>query len=303
MWAGIHLQSSTALNLLMEPIRTLIDVQGAAPGYLLPDELRVMYGGDLKFTALSGARPYVVGNFVSTLDGVISFGIPGQSGGGTISGSDEADRFIMGLLRASVDAVVVAAGTVQEVSPSHLWIAESIYPEAKGLYAGYRRGVLHKAGHPLLVIVSGSGRLDLDRAIFHTPGARALIVTTESGKHHLASLGVKALDSTEVAALDDSGGLIDPSAILALLHAEFGVRIVLHEGGATLYGNFMAHGLVDEVFLTLAPQIAGRAKERPRPGMVAGVEFLPETAPWFNLVSAKQTGSHLYLRYRVKSGA
>jgi len=287
----------------MEPIRTLIDLQGALLGPSLPDELRVLYGGDLKFPALSGALPYVVGNFVSTLDGVISFGIPGQSGGGTISGSDEADRFIMGLLRASVDAVVVAAGTVQEVSPSHLWIAESIYPESKDLYAGYRRGVLQKAGHPLLVIVSGSGRLDLDRAIFHTPGTRVLVVTTESGRRHLASIGVKALDSTVVAALDDTGGLIDPSAILALLHAEFGVRSVLHEGGATLYGQFMAHGLVDEVFLTLAPQIAGRAKERPRPAMVAGVEFLPETAPWFDLVSAKQRGGHLYLRYRVKSRA
>ncbi len=213
---------------------------------------------------------------MSTLDGVISFEIPGQSGGGTISGSDEADRFIMGLLRASADAVVVAAGTVHEVSPAHLWIAESIYPEAKDLYAGYRRGVLQKAGHPLLVIVSGSGRLDLDRAIFHTPGTRVLIVTTESGKQQLASSGVKALDSTEVAVLEDTGGRIDPSAILALLHDEFGVRSVLHEGGATLFGHFMAHGLVDEVFLTLAPQIAGRATGRPRPGMVAGVEFLPE---------------------------
>jgi len=174
----------------MEPIRTLIDLKGSSPGPLLPDELRLLYGGDLSFPAFPGARPYVVGNFVSTLDGVISFEIPGQSGGGTISGSDEADRFIMGLLRASVDAVVVAAGTVHEVSPEHLWIAESIYPEAKDLYASYRREVLHKAGHPLLVIVSGSGRLDLDTAIFHTPGTRVLIVTTEPGKRQLASSGV-----------------------------------------------------------------------------------------------------------------
>ena len=270
---------------------------------MLPDELRILYGGDLTFPALSGARPYVVGNFVSTLDGVISFEIPGQSGGGTISGSDEADSFIMGLLRASVDAVVVAAGTIREVSPNHLWIAESIYPKAKDLYAAYRRTALRKAGHPLLVVVSGSGQLDLNRAIFHTPATRVLIVTTEPGKRQLASIGVKALGSTEVRALDDTGGLIDPSAILALLGDEFGARIVLHEGGATLFGQFMAHGLVDEVFLTLAPQVAGRATERPRPAMVAGVEFLPETAPWFHLVSAKQRGGHLYLRYRVKSRA
>jgi riboflavin biosynthesis pyrimidine reductase len=201
-----------------------------------------------------------------------------------------------------VDAIVVAAGTVHQVSPAHLWIAESIYPEAKDLYSGYRRTVLQKAGHPLLVIVIGSGRLDLSRAIFHTPGTRVLILTTESGRHQLTSGGVKALDSTEVAALSDTGGLIDPSAMLTLLHAEFGVRLVLHEGGATLFGHFMAHGLVDEVFLTLAPQIAGRTAERPRPGMVAGVEFLPETAPWFHLLSARQRAGHLYLRYGVKKG-
>ena len=294
--------SNAALNLLMEPIRTLIEPPDASLGPLLPDELRLLYGGDLRFPALSGERPYLVANFVSTLDGVITFAAPGQSGGGTISGSDEADRFVMGLLRASVDAIVVAAGTVHQVSPTHLWIAESIYPEAKDIYAGYRRTILQKAGHPLLVIVSGSGRLDLSRAIFHTPDTRVLIVTTESGKQQLVRSGVNALDSTAVAVLGATGGLIDPSEILALLRDEFGVRLVLYEGGATLFGHLMAHGLVDEVFLTLAPQIAGRATERPRPGMVAGVEFHPENAPWFNLLSAKQRGGHLYLRYGVKKG-
>lgn len=286
----------------MEAIRTLIDQQDASPGPSLPDDLRVLYGGDLRFQASSARRPYVVGNFVSTLDGVISFEVPGHSGGGTISGSDEADSFVMGLLRASVDAVVVAAGTVSQVSPNHLWIAESIYPKAKDSYAGYRQRSLKKAGRPLLVVVSGRGRLDLGRAIFHAPGARVLIVTTKAGSQELASAGVSALDSTKVVALDDTGGLIDPSAILTLLHDEYGVRIVLHEGGATLFGHFMAQGLVDEVFLTLAPQIAGRTSERPRPGMVAGVAFLPEGAPWFKLVSAKYRGDHLYLRYRMKSG-
>jgi hypothetical protein len=66
-------------------------------------------------------RPYVIGNFVSTIDGVVSFEIPGESGCGDISGFNEADRFIMGLLRASVDAVIVGAGTLREVAPGHLW--------------------------------------------------------------------------------------------------------------------------------------------------------------------------------------
>jgi len=51
------------------------------------------------------------------------------------------------------------------------------------------------------------------------------------------------------------------------------------KGGATLFGHFMAQGLVDEVFLALAPQIAGRTSERPRPGMVAGVHSFRKGRP------------------------
>ena len=67
------------------------------------------------------ARPYCIANFVSTLDGVVSFNLPGQSEGAQISSSNEEDRFIMGLLRASADAVLVGSGTLQAVgSAGHL---------------------------------------------------------------------------------------------------------------------------------------------------------------------------------------
>jgi hypothetical protein len=73
--------------------------------------------------------PLWVGNFVSTLDGVVSYKIKGHAGGSTISGSDPGDRFIMGLLRASADAVMVGARTVHDVSPEvwpdHLKVAPS----------------------------------------------------------------------------------------------------------------------------------------------------------------------------------
>ena len=98
----------------MENINTLLDTTAGALGQIvLPEELKILYGGDLRFPALD-VRPYVIGNFVSTIDGVVSFEIPGKSGGGDISGFNEADRFIMGLLRASVDAVVVGAGTFEK---------------------------------------------------------------------------------------------------------------------------------------------------------------------------------------------
>ena len=114
----------------MEQITTLLDRTDALGPSVLPEELRILYGGDLRFPSHRD-RPYVIGNFVSTLDGVVSFEIPGKSGGGDISGFNEADRFIMGLLRASADAVIVGAGTLREVAPGHLWLAEHVYPEAK----------------------------------------------------------------------------------------------------------------------------------------------------------------------------
>ena len=77
-----------------------------------------------------------------------------------------------------------------------------------------------------------------------------------------------------------------------------GIRFLLHEGGPTLLGRFLAHGALDELFLTVAPQIAGHLPQSIRPSIVEAVEFLPETAPWFDLLSVKQHAQHVYLRYR-----
>ena len=86
-------------------------------------------------------------------------------------------------------------------------------------------------------------------------------------------------------------------SILELLRAEFGVSLPLHEGGPTLFGSFVANGCLDELFLTIAPQVAGRNRQPLRPGFIAGVEFLPEAAPWLDIVSVKERGNHLFLRY------
>jgi riboflavin biosynthesis pyrimidine reductase len=156
---------------------------------------------------------------------------------------------------------------------------------------------LKKASPPLQVVVSGSGRMDLTRAIFRTPGIRTLIVTTQGGSDLLAASGVGSLISTEVRPL--AGPHVAPASILELLRAEFGVSLLLHEGGPTLFGRFVADGCVDELFLTIAPQVAGRNMAPVRPGFIAGVEFVPETAPWLNIVSVKARGDHLYLRYKA----
>lgn len=282
----------------MTPIRTLVDRDQDKLKPSLPPGLRDLYDGDLHFRESPAERPFVFANFVSTLDGVVSYAIKGQATGSAISGSDTADRFIMGLLRASADAIMVGARTVHETGPQSLWTAESIYPDAKQLYAEYRINVLHKPPRPLLVVVSGSGKLELERAIFRVPEARTVVMTTPAGKDALTAAGAAKLPSVQIHTPDSSSGTIDPLAMLRLLHAQYGIQSLLHEGGPSLFGEFMAAQAVDELFLTLSPQIAGRTSDAMRPALIEGTEFMPECAPWFQLLSVKQSADHLYLRYQ-----
>jgi riboflavin biosynthesis pyrimidine reductase len=279
-------------------VRTLIDHDGESAESPLPRELSELYDGDLHFRPSPAGRPFVIANFVSTLDGVVSYEIKGQSGGSTVSGSDPSDRFIMGLLRASADAIIVGAGTLRDLGANSLWTPEYVYPDAKHLYSEYRVSAQHKPEYPFLVIVSGSGQLELERAVFRTPTMRTVIITTSAGRDELTRRGAATLGSVEMHALNSSDGNIAPGAILQLLQSRYGVNTLLHEGGPTLFGQFLAAQVVDELFLTLSPQIAGRKGDAIRPAVVEGVEFVPASAPWFQMVSVKENAAYLYLRYR-----
>jgi len=137
--------------------------------------------------------------------------------------------------------------------------------------------------------------MDLTRAIFRTPGIRSLIVTTQAGSELLAATGAGSLISTEVRTLE--GPIIAPASILELLRAEFGVSFLLHEGGPTLFGQIRG-GRLRRRALPYHSPTGGRSKQATStPGLIAGVEFLPEAAPLLNIVSVKERGNHLYLRY------
>lgn len=280
----------------MESICTLFERNGNLPNPLLPPDLASQYGGDLFFPY--GERLYIAANFVSTLDGVVTFAIPGQSGGGEISGGNEADRFIMGLLRASADAIVVGAETLNATASAHRWTGAGVYPPAAEAYARYRKEVLGMPRDPLVVIVTGRGHLDLGHALFHDSSAAVLILTSALGKDRLLKTGVGQLPSTQLRELTALDGSIDPRAIANVLENEFHITLLLHEGGPTLLGSFVSAGILDELFLTISPQIAGRSSGHQRLGLVANAQFAPTTAPWLTLISAKQQSSHLFLRYR-----
>ena len=76
-------------------------------------------------------------------------------------------------------------------------------------------------------------------------------------------------------------------------------RVGLCEGGPALLGGLIGAEVVDELFLTIAPQIAGRSNDHPRPSLVEGLGFEIGAAPWAELVSVMRSTDHLFLRYRI----
>jgi riboflavin biosynthesis pyrimidine reductase len=71
------------------------------------------------------------------------------------------------------------------------------------------------------------------------------------------------------------------------------------EGGPTVIGDLLQNELLDELFLTLSPILAGRDGAGGRPGLVEGAELLPSTSISGDLVSVRKHGSHLFLRFAI----
>src|SRR5437016_13100870 len=139
----------------------------------LPSDLAILYGR-LQFPPHPG-RSYVIGNFVTTLDGVVTLNEPGHAGGGDISGFNRHDQVVMGLLRAMADAVIVGAGTLRSV-PQHRWTAQYIYPPLARAYQQFRESLARPAP-PLNVIVTARGEVDLDLPVFQSGEVPVLLVT------------------------------------------------------------------------------------------------------------------------------
>jgi riboflavin biosynthesis pyrimidine reductase len=77
-----------------------------------------------------------------------------------------------------------------------------------------------------------------------------------------------------------------------------GHELVLAEGGPTVIGGLLKSGLLDEIFLTLSPILAGRG-DADRPGLVEGTELLPDATISGELLSLRKHGSYLFSRYDV----
>ena len=277
---------------VLNPLDTLYE-EALGNALPLPDALAALYGR-LSIAPRSG-RPHIIANFVTTLDGVVSLNIPGKSGGGEISGNSQHDRMVMGLLRAIADVVIVGANTARAV-PRHVWTAEHIYPPLANAYKQLRTA-LGKTDPPLNVIVTARGNVNLDLPVFQSGEVAVLIVTSEQGAQHIGAHPLPTHVQVQAVAGSER---ISARAILDTVQHIRQSEIVLVEGGAQLLGDFFAGQCLDELFLTLAPQIAGRDATVERPGLVMGKLFAPEQPLWGSLASVKRGGDHLFLRYRFE---
>jgi riboflavin biosynthesis pyrimidine reductase len=277
----------------LTPLESLFDMQRGRD-LPLPSDLATFYGR----LALPQRqdRPFILSNFVTTLDGVVSLNDPSHAGGGDISGFNRHDQAVMGLLRAVADAVIVGAGTLRSV-PRHLWTAQYIYPAFADAYHQLRIS-LGKPAPPLNVIVSARGEVNLDLPVFQSGEVPVLLVTTTQGAERIRANRLPP--GVELQAIQSAGSL-SARAILEAVHRVRRCEVILVEGGPQLMGDFFAEQVLEELFLTLAPQIAGRDREVERPGLVMGRRFAPEHPVWGTLISVKRAESHLFLRYAFEA--
>ena len=254
-----------------------------------PESLIRGYDGSLEID-LEPRRPVVLANFAATIDGAVAMDRDGRSGGGDISGFSPTDRFVMGLLRALADTIVLGAGTVR-ASSGRQWTPGAVSPAHAAEYAAVRAD-LGLRSQPAVVIVTATGDLDPE----HPALARPASPTTVVGPRAAISQLRRRRLSPEIVlqALPERDGEVDLGAAIT----EFGGRVALYEGGPRLFGALLASGLVDELFVTVAPQLVGRSTADDRLGLVEGALW-PSFPTWATLRSVRLAGSHLFLRYRL----
>lgn len=225
---------------------------------------------DLRFPEPSD-RPLLYLNMVATADGAAHLRGRTRGMGGL------ADRVAFRRLREHCDVVLVGAGTAR---------VEGYGPPRLDPQAQERRRRRGLAPGPRLAVVSARLHLDPSLKLFADPHNRPVVVTTEDAD----ALRRRALEPVaEVVAF--GRGSVDLPQALSWLY-ETGVRRVLCEGGPSLNAHLLAAKVVDELFLTVAPLVAGGLAGR----IVAGPVGEPVRLA---LRELREYGGELLARYQV----
>jgi riboflavin-specific deaminase-like protein len=213
-------------------------------------------------------RPYVVLNTVQSMDGKAAIG--GKASG---LGTD-TDRGAMRTLRSRADAVMVGGGTVR---------AERL---SLSLDAEDTRAV------PRAVILTNSGDLRLEKNLVRDRRQDVLVLLPEGAENGAEERLARLAETRRVSATES--GTIDAGRALEILKADYGVNVLLCEGGPTLNRALIDAGLVDELFLTIAPVLVGAQDTE-------GLGSPPQQPPRsLRLISSQVAGDEMFLRYAVE---
>lgn len=274
----------SAFELLLEEN----DKDTTANKICLTDEFRQIYRGDWMIPKDS---QYRYSNFVMSHDGKTSFSVHGHEGGGDISGFNKHDQWFMGLARARADAVMVGANTLRS-EPEHKWTAEFIFPSDSAAFRRLRESE-GRSKFPLQVMVTRSGDINPDAAIFSDSSLEVIIATTEKSAARVNSLNLSNAKTLVVGESD-----VDLRALNSTLLSEYGVKTMLCEGGPKFYGSMIVERQIDEEFLTISPVMVGASSNNYRPGLVDGIALAPKNNFGGTLKSVRRAGNMLFLRTR-----
>jgi 5-amino-6-(5-phosphoribosylamino)uracil reductase len=258
--------------------------------------------GKLGFPAPVGGRPWVYANFVQTLDGVVSL-LGAEAGGSDIGGLPE-DRWLMDLLRAHADALIVGMGTLRE--ERNMGRPRRRGPVFRIMDAGMQR-LRTKLGRGRERNVLVTARADFqmsDYAVFDGEHVDVTVVTTHEGARRLEAqrtshpwVDVIATDSAPLA----HGKGADLRQAVALLRERCGINYLLCEGGPLLYTGMLMAEVIDEKFLTVSPMEVGRLSANGlRPSILSGVGLGREDAVRWNWLSCRKVGDFQFHRFRRK---
>jgi riboflavin biosynthesis pyrimidine reductase len=263
----------------------------------LPDESFASYG-KLGFPSPPPERPWIFANFVQTVDGVVSL-LGAAPSGSDISQSPE-DRWLMDLLRAHADAILLGMGTLcAETALGRPGPRGPVFritdPALRQLREKLRRGRERN------IFLTTSGEIDFEQyAAFDGKAVDTFLLTTARTAARLAprlrqspqievivcggEIGAPA-PCLDAGAASDRAEMVNIEGAVRLLRQQYGIRYLLCEGGPTMYSNMLLHDLIDEKFLTVSPVEVGlRMPESD------GVANCSQSQP--NLAKEARTGRH-----------